>query len=88
MGVTDIGRVPKSVTPTENRRILNAMERTDWTRPTLTVTEAAHTLGISRAAAYKAVATGDLPHIRIGGRILIPTATLARMLDLDPASPT
>jgi excisionase family DNA binding protein len=40
-------------------------------RLTLTVTEAAKLLGISRAMAYECVRTGDLPAIRLGGRILI-----------------
>lgn len=50
-------------------------------RLTLTVEEAAETLGISRAFAYEAVASGDIPCIRIGRRILIPKAALEKMLD-------
>jgi excisionase family DNA binding protein len=50
-------------------------------RLTLTVEEAAETLGISRAFAYEAVASGDIPCIRIGRRILVPKAALEKMLD-------
>ena len=48
-------------------------------RPTLTVEEAAEVVGISRGAAYQAARTGEIPTLRIGRRILVPTA---RLLDL------
>ena len=51
-------------------------------RPTLTVEEAAQILGIGRANAYAAAAHGDLPSIRIGRRVLVPTAALREMLGL------
>lgn len=38
---------------------------------TLPVPEAARRLGISRAAAYRAARAGEIPVIRIGGRILV-----------------
>jgi excisionase family DNA binding protein len=50
-------------------------------RLTLTVEEAAATLGISRAFAYEAVRRGDIPSIRIGRRVLVPQAALARLLN-------
>ncbi|MFN3706961.1 helix-turn-helix domain-containing protein [Microcella sp.] len=50
-------------------------------RPTLTVTEAAQLLGIGRNTAYSAVQRGDLPSLRIGGRVLIPTARLLALLE-------
>ena len=46
--------------------------------PTLTVTRAAEVLGISRASAYTAVSRGEIPALRIGGRIVIPTAAACR----------
>lgn len=46
----------------------------------LTVTEVAHLLRISRGAAYSAVRRGDLPSIRLGHRILIPTARILESL--------
>lgn len=49
-------------------------------RLTLTVEEAAATLGISRAFAYEAVSRGEIPSIRIGRRVLVPRAALERML--------
>jgi excisionase family DNA binding protein len=50
-------------------------------RLTLTVEEAAQTLGISRAFAYECVDRGDIPCIRIGRRILIPKIALEKLLD-------
>jgi len=47
---------------------------------TLTVAEAAARLGLSRNSAYQACLTGEIPHLRIGKRILIPKVGLERML--------
>lgn len=49
-------------------------------RATLTVEEAALVLGIGRSAAYQAVARGEIPSVRVGRRILVPTASLDRLL--------
>ena len=54
-------------------------------RPTLTVDEAAAIIGIGRATAYIAVKNGQLPSITVGRRVLIPTAALRRILELDGA---
>jgi excisionase family DNA binding protein len=47
----------------------------------MTVEEAAAALGISRAFAYEAVTRNEIPHVRIGRRILVPIAALERMLN-------
>lgn len=49
-------------------------------RRTVTVAEAARLLGIGRASAYQAVATGAIPSLRLGRRIVVPIAALERML--------
>ena len=49
-------------------------------RKTLTVTEAATWLGISRQTAYQEVRTGAIPSIRLGRRILVPIHALEAML--------
>ncbi len=56
------------------------MIQTDTVRATMTVEEAAALLGISRSAAYRAVAAGQLPTIRLGRRLLVPTAKLEALL--------
>jgi excisionase family DNA binding protein len=50
-------------------------------RRTLTIDEAAKELGISKASAYEAARTGELPTIKIGRRILVPTVALDKMLE-------
>ena len=53
--------------------------------PTVTVEEACKHLNISRGSGYAAAATGELPTIRIGRRLLVPTARLLAMLGADTA---
>lgn len=49
-------------------------------RRTLTVPEAAELLGIGRNKAYDAAHSGEIPTIKIGKRLLVPTARLERLL--------
>ena len=48
----------------------------------LKVEQASALMGISRSAAYRAVATGDLPSVRFGCRLYVPTARLLELLGL------
>jgi len=50
-------------------------------RLTLSVTEAAKVLGISRNTAYELVRQEQIPYIRFGKRILIPRKRLVAMLE-------
>ena len=50
--------------------------------PTLPVEDAGKLLGLSRPSAYAAVRRGEIPVIRIGRRMLVPTAKLLAMLGL------
>ena len=56
------------------------------TEPTISVDRAAELLGIGRASAYKAANTGDLPVIRIGHRMRVPTARVLALLGHDAGS--
>ena len=49
-------------------------------RETLTMREAADTLGISLSSAYEAAQKGQIPAIRIGGRWLVLKGKLQEML--------
>jgi excisionase family DNA binding protein len=49
----------------------------------LTVEETATALGTGRSATYEAVRRGQLPSIRVGRRVLVPTAALRRLLAID-----
>ena len=57
---------------------------TDNQTATMSVAEADRLLGISTRSAYRAADAGQLPTIRIGRRILVPTAKLHDLLDLRP----
>lgn len=52
--------------------------------PTVSVEEAGRLLGISRGSAYEAVKAGEIPSVRLGRRIVVPTAALRRLLAADP----
>jgi excisionase family DNA binding protein len=52
----------------------------DTARLTYTIEEAAKLLGVGRNTAYEAAKTGDLPVVRIGGRLIVPRARLAELL--------
>jgi hypothetical protein len=48
----------------------------------LAIDEARALLGLSRTAAYRAAACGELPTIRFGRRLYVPTARLFELLGL------
>ncbi|MFN2556548.1 MAG: helix-turn-helix domain-containing protein [Nitriliruptorales bacterium] len=50
---------------------------------TITVEEAGDLLGLSRSSAYRAAARGELPTLRFGRRLVVPTRRLLAMLGLD-----
>ncbi len=54
--------------------------------PTISVEDAGRLLGMSRPSAYAAVQRGDIPCIRIGRRVIIPTAKILAMLGLGSQS--
>ncbi|MGH4008284.1 MAG: helix-turn-helix domain-containing protein [Pseudonocardiaceae bacterium] len=48
----------------------------------MTVEQAGAVLGISRSSAYDAVRSGTIPAIRLGRRLVVPTAALRNMCQL------
>jgi excisionase family DNA binding protein len=50
-------------------------------RATLTITEAARRLGISKNGAYRAASKGEIPAIRIGKRLIVPRVAFEKMLE-------
>lgn len=52
----------------------------------LTVEEAGILLGVCKDSVYAAIASGDVPHLRIGNRLVVPKLKLAPLLGL-PTSP-
>ncbi len=61
----------------------------DWldprVRPTITLDETYPLLGIGRSTAYACAARGEIPTLKLGRRLVVPTAALRRLLGLDPA---
>lgn len=52
-------------------------------RPTISVPDAGKLFfGLARNAAYAAATSGDIPTIKIGGRIMVPVVPLAEKLGL------
>jgi excisionase family DNA binding protein len=49
----------------------------------VTLSKAAVILGISRGSAYEAAKRNEIPTIRIGRRLLVPSAALERLLAGD-----
>ena len=47
----------------------------------LSVNECAKMLKLSRGSAYQAIATGEIPHLKIGRRILIPRIAIQKLLE-------
>lgn len=58
--------------------------------PTISVEQAGELLGVSRRSAYRAAARGQIPTVRIGRRLLVPTQRLLDLLGLDrpPSTPS
>lgn len=50
---------------------------------TMTVEEAGELLGLSRSSAYRAAARGELPTLRFGRRLIVPTRRLLALLGYD-----
>jgi len=44
----------------------------DREKKTLSCSEAARILGLSRNSVYQAIHRGEIPHLRVGDRIIIP----------------
>jgi hypothetical protein len=65
-----------------NRIDVTAAEKGLAAQPLLIpIPKAARLLGISRSAAYRCAASGDLPTRHLGGRVYIVTAKLQEMLE-------
>jgi len=47
----------------------------------MSVVAAGKKLGLGRNATYAAVHRGEIPVLKIGGRLLVPTVALNRMLE-------
>lgn len=60
----------------------------EWLRkamenPTVPVPVAGRALGLSRNASYEAAHRGEIPAMRFGGRLVVPTVWLRKVLQLE-----
>ena len=56
--------------------------------PTISVERAGQLLGISRRAAYRAVSRGQIPTLKVGRRLLVPTQRLLDLLGMSTPEDT
>lgn len=81
---------PGTLAPASDTRSRVNDEQSGGERPqprhTLTVLEVAQILDVSDDAVYDAAGRGEIPSIRVGRRVLIPTAKLADMLGVEPSA--
>jgi excisionase family DNA binding protein len=64
------------------------MSSTESLPPTISVERAGELLGVSRRAAYRAVTKGQIPTVRIGRRLLVPTQRLLELLGMHAPEDT
>lgn len=65
-------------------KIVRVVVPTPQERPTLPIwPDTGQLLGLCKASTYAAAASGEIPTIRVGRRLLVPTAALRRMLQMD-----
>lgn len=55
-------------------------------RIAISVEEAAHMVGLSRAAFYPLVMAGDVPSVKVGSRRLVPVEALREWMDRQLAA--
>lgn len=65
---------------------MNEELRTLLSRPTATVPDVGRVcFGLCRNASYAAAKTGDIPTIKIGKGLFVPTAALRKQLQIEAA---
>jgi excisionase family DNA binding protein len=73
----------KAERPKKPKTLAEVKAAKDWReRVTVRVPECAEILDISRTTAYDAARAGDIPTVKIGGRLLVPVAGLKKKLGL------
>ena len=65
----------------DERAVVQHDSRLDGLPMLITIAHVAALLGISRSAAYRCAASGDLPTTHLGGRVYVVTAKLRELLE-------
>lgn len=69
---------------TDTRDVLDRLE----TEPTLSVDDTITALGFARSTVYAAIQRGDIPVIRLGRRIRVPSVWVRAQLGMESAALT
>lgn len=68
----------------ERRAAFLGTEEQEWRkRPVLSATQAAELLGVSRSLVYELIRRKELPSVRLGRRVLVPTAAITQLAAPD-----
>ena len=67
--------------PTVDRKIRKALTE----NLAVSVSTASKALGTGEYATYTGIKAGDIPSIKVGRRIMVPTAPLRKMLGIEPS---
>jgi excisionase family DNA binding protein len=54
-------------------------------QPTLTPEQVSRIFGLSRNGTYDAIKRGEIASVRLGKKILVPTAVIRKMLSIEAA---
>jgi len=81
--VSDLKTEPKTLCPKVDLPALLTAIPDPRVQPTLTVPVAGGFLGLGRDSAYNAAKRGEIPTIRIGRRLVVPTAALLTLLGIS-----
>lgn len=65
-------------------KVAEAMQRV-MTLPMVDLVDTSVVLGVGRSCAYAAAEKGDIPSVRIGNKLRVPTSALREMLKLPQA---
>jgi excisionase family DNA binding protein len=69
-----------------DREEIESVTLRELRRLALTVEEVQRVLPLGRTAVYEAIASGKIPSIRFGRRILVPIAALEKVFGVEPGA--
>ena len=76
----------KTYRPPRKVTTMNEELKTLLSQATASVPEAGRVcFGLARAASYTAAKKGDIPTIKVGGSLFVPTAALRKILGIEAA---
>jgi excisionase family DNA binding protein len=74
---------PKGRQPDEGRKVIKPTTRLLTEEVSVSVETAGLALGLKRSSAYAAIRNNELPFVKVGRRIAVPTSWLRRQLQIE-----